>query len=90
MNTRLELHIGNLPYTVTKNELEDLFAQQGPVAEVNLMVDKITGRPRGFAFVTMTTKEGCEAAIKNLHGKDMGGRTLTVNEARPREERLGG
>jgi hypothetical protein len=88
MNTRL--YVGNLPYTATENELRDLFAQQGPVSEVNLMVDKVTGRPRGFAFVTMAAKEGCEAAIKNLHGKDMGGRALTVNEARPREERSGG
>ena len=88
MNTRL--YVGNLSHTMTENELQDLFAQQGLVAEVNIILDKVTSRPRGFAFVTMTTKEGCEAAIKNLNGKEIGGLALTVNEARPREERPGG
>ena len=88
MNTKL--YVGNLSHTITENELQDLFAQQGQVTEVNVILDKVTGRPRGFAFVTMATKEGCDAAIKNLNGNEVGGRALTVNEARPREERPGG
>ncbi|HOW65805.1 MAG TPA: RNA-binding protein [Candidatus Paceibacterota bacterium] len=82
-----KLFVGNLSYSVTENELQDLFAQHGPVADVNLMLDKFTGRPRGFAFVTMATEEGATAAIQALNGKEFGGRSLTVNEARPREER---
>ena len=85
MNTKL--YVGNLSYNVTENDLQDLFAQQGPVTEVNLMQDRATGRPRGFAFVTMATEEGAKAAIQALNGKEMDGRALTVNEARPREER---
>lgn len=85
MSTRL--FVGNLAYTVTENELQDLFAQHGTVAEVNLMLDRATGRPRGFAFVTMADRAGLENAIQALHGKEFNGRPLTVNEARPREER---
>lgn len=85
MNTKL--YVGNLSYNVTENDIQDLFAQQGSVTEVNLMVDKVSGRTRGFAFVTMATKEAAEAAIQTLNGKDFMGRALTVNEARPREER---
>ncbi len=88
MNTKL--YVGNLSYNVTENDLQDLFAQHGPVTEVNLMQDKMSGRPRGFGFVTMATKEGADAAIQNLNGKEWEGRALTVNEARPREERSGG
>lgn len=88
MNTKL--YIGNLSFDATENDLQDLFAQYGPVAEANLVMDKMSGRPRGFAFVTMTTKEGADAAIQALNGKDWKGRALTVNEARPREERGGG
>ena len=88
MNTKL--YVGNLSYDATENDLQDLFSQHGPVTEVNLMLDRMTGRPRGFAFVTMSTKEGAEAAINSLHSKDWKGRALTVNEARPREERAGG
>jgi cold-inducible RNA-binding protein len=83
----MRLYIGNLPYTATENELQDLFGQHGPVTSVDLVMDKFSGRPRGFGFITMETKEGAEAAIQALNGKDMGGRELTVNEARPREER---
>jgi cold-inducible RNA-binding protein len=85
-----KLFVGNLSYNTTENDLQDLFAQFGTVAEVNLMQDKFTGRPRGFAFVTMSTKEEAEAAINGLQGKSVDGRALTVNEARPREERPGG
>jgi cold-inducible RNA-binding protein len=85
MNTKL--YVGNLSYNITENDLQDLFAQYGPVTEVNLMLDRVSGRPRGFAFVTMATKEGSDAATQALNGKEWEGRALTVNEARPREER---
>ena len=85
MNTKL--YVGNLSYNVTENDLQDLFAQHGPVTEVNLMLDKMSGRPRGFAFVTMATKEGADAAVQALNGREWEGRALTVNEARPREDR---
>jgi cold-inducible RNA-binding protein len=85
MNTKL--YVGNLSYKITENDLQDLFAQHGPVTEVNLMMDKMTGKPRGFAFVTMAAKEGSDAAIKALNGAEWEGRALTVNEARPREAR---
>src|SRR5262245_59739145 len=85
MNTKL--YVGNLSYNVTENDLQDLFSKHGPVTEANLVVDKMSGRPRGFAFVTMATTEGAEAAIKALNGTEWEGRALTVNEARPREER---
>jgi cold-inducible RNA-binding protein len=88
MNTKL--YVGNLSYNISENELQDLFAAHGPVVEVNLMQDRVTGRPRGFAFVTMATPEGAQAAIAGLNGKNVDGRDLTVNEARPREERAGG
>ena len=88
MNTKL--YVGNLAYTITENQLQDLFAQHGSVNEVNLMLDRATGRPRGFAFVTMATSEAAQAAIQALNGKEVEGRALTVNEARPREERSGG
>ena len=82
-----KLFVGNLSFNTTENDLQDLFAQHGTVIETNLMVDKVSGRPRGFAFVTMQSKEEADAAIQALHGKPFDGRNLTVNEARPREER---
>ena len=82
-----KLFVGNLSFNATENQLQDMFAEHGPVQEVDLIVDRFSGRPRGFAFVTMETKEGADAAIKALNGKDLDGRALTVNEARPREER---
>lgn len=85
MNTKL--YVGNLSYNVTENDLQDEFSKHGPVTEANLVVDRMSGRPRGFAFVTMATREGAEAAIKALNGAECDGRALTVNEARPREER---
>lgn len=85
MNTRL--FVGNLPWKVTEQELEQLFAEHGPVAESILMLDRESGRSRGFGFVTMGTAEGATAAIEALNGKEIDGRQLTVNEARPREER---
>ena len=88
MNTKL--FVGNLSFEVTENDLQDAFVAFGPVSEVNLMTDRSTGRSRGFAFVTMATPEGAQAAIQGMAGKDLKGRALTVNEARPREERPGG
>jgi cold-inducible RNA-binding protein len=85
MNTKL--FVGNLSYNTTENQLQDLFAAHGNVIEVDLILDKFTGRPRGFGFVTMETKEGADAAIQALNGKSVDGRAMTVNEARPREER---
>ncbi len=88
MNTKL--YVGNLSYDATEIDLQDMFAVHGPVTEVNLMLDRATGRLRGFAFVTMATKEGADAATQALNGTEVGVRALTVNEARPREERTGG
>src|SRR5713101_8528196 len=82
-----KLFVGNLSFNATENQLQDLFAAHGPVVEVDLIQDKFSGRPRGFAFVTMETKEGADAAVQALNGKDLDGRALTVNEARPREDR---
>ncbi|MDB6064899.1 MAG: hypothetical protein JWR26_1107 [Pedosphaera sp.] len=82
-----KLFVGNLSFDVIENDLQDLLSQHGPVNEVNVIMDKMTGRARGFAFVTMSTQEGANAAIEALNGKDWKGRALTVNEARPREDR---
>ncbi len=85
MNSRM--YVGNLPFKATQEEITDLFAAHGEVQEVFLATDRETGRPRGFGFVTMGTKEEMEAAVKALDGHQMEGRPLKVNEARPREER---
>src|SRR5437667_11377293 len=84
-----KLYVGNLSFDVTESDLRDMLSQHGPVNEINIIMDKVTGRARGFAFVTMNTQEGAKAAILALNGKDWKGRALTVNEARPREERSG-
>ena len=85
-----KLFVGNLSFNTTENDLQDAFAAHGTVVEANLMVDKQSGRPRGFAFVTMSSPEEAQAAIEGMNGKALDGRNLTVNEARPREERSGG
>jgi cold-inducible RNA-binding protein len=85
-----KLFVGNLSFNTTENDLHDAFAAHGTVVEANLMMDRMTNRPRGFAFITMSTPEEAQKAIAALNGKDMGGRALTVNVARPREERPGG
>jgi RNA recognition motif-containing protein len=87
MNMSNKMYVGNLPFSVGEAELREAFGRFGPIQEVSLVMDRETGRPRGFAFVAMETKEAMEAAIRGLNGKDLGGRELTVNEARPREER---
>ncbi len=88
MNTRL--YVGNLSFDVTETDLREMLSQHGPVNEINVVMDQITGRARGFAFVTMNTQEGANAAALALNGKEWKGRALTVNEARPREERPAG
>jgi RNA recognition motif-containing protein len=85
-----KLFVGNLSFNTTENDLHDAFAAHGTVVEANLMMDRATGRPRGFAFVTMSTPEEAQKAIEALNGKSIDGRALTVNVARPREERPGG
>jgi cold-inducible RNA-binding protein len=85
-----KLYVGNLSFDITENDLRDMMASHGPVNEVSVIMDKVTGRARGFAFVTMNTQEAATAAIAALNGKEFQGRALTVNEARPREERAPG
>jgi RNA recognition motif-containing protein len=85
-----KLFVGNLSFNITENDLQDAFAAHGTVLEANLMMDRATGRPRGFGFVTMSTPEEAQRAIDAMHGKELGGRALTVNIARPREERPAG
>ena len=85
-----KLFVGNLSFQTTENDLQDAFAAHGTVVEANLMMDRMTGRPRGFGFVTMSTPEEAQKAIEALNGKEVGGRALTVNIARPREERAPG
>ncbi len=88
MNTKL--YLGNLSFDVTETDLRDMLSPHGPVSEVNVIMDRMTGRARGFAFAIMETREGADAAVLALNGKDWKGRELTVNEARPREDRSSG
>ena len=84
------LYVGNLPYETGENDLQDLFARAGTVETVKVMRDMATGRARGFAFVEMSTDEEAQKAISELNDYQLGGRGLTVNEARPKPERSGG
>ena len=85
-----KLYVGNLSFDTTEIDLQDTFARSRHRLEVALMQDKFTGKSRGFAFVTMSTSEEAQKAISLFHGKTVQGRPLTVNEARPREDRTGG
>ena len=85
-----KLFVGNLSFNVTENDLQDAFAAHGTVVETNLMMDRTTGRPRGFGFITMSSPEEAQKAIAALNGSQLGGRALTVNIAKPREERPAG
>jgi cold-inducible RNA-binding protein len=85
-----KLFVGNLSFNTTENDLQDAFAAHGTVTEANLMMDRATGKPRGFAFITMSSPDEAQKAIQALNGSTLDGRALTVNEARPREERSGG
>jgi RNA recognition motif-containing protein len=81
------LFVGNLSYETTENDLQEHFAQAGTISSVNLMVDKVTGKSRGFAFVEFATPEEASKAVELFHSQELQGRALTVNVARPREER---
>ena len=85
-----KLYVGNLSFDTLEFDLQDLFAEAGTVTEATLMQDKMTGKSRGFAFVTMSSKEEAQKAIELFHGKNLHGREITVNEARPREDFSGG
>jgi len=83
------LYIGGLPYSVTEDQLQEIFAAHGTVESAKVIMDKFTGRPRGFGFVEMSSGGEAQRAIQALNGTELGGRTLTVNEARPMESRDG-
>jgi cold-inducible RNA-binding protein len=85
-----KLYVGNLPYNTTEAQVRALFQQAGEITDVALITDRETGRPKGFGFVEMATVEAAQEAIKRFNGYTLENRNLTVNEARPREERSGG
>jgi RNA recognition motif-containing protein len=85
-----KLYVGNLSYGTTREQLEELFSQVGEVAEATIINDRETGRSKGFGFVEMATEEAAQEAIRRFNGQQLDNRTLTVNEARPREDRGGG
>ena len=85
-----KLYVGGLPYSITEDRLEELFAEHGAVESARVITDKFTGRSRGFGFVEMSSQEEAQTAIDKLNGTDLEGRSLTVNEAKPREPRSGG
>ncbi len=87
MSNPTRLFVGNLSYQTAENDLQDYFTQAGTVTSVNLMMDKVTGKSRGFAFVEFATAEEANKAVEEFHSKEFQGRALTVNVARPREER---
>ena len=89
MTGNSKLYVGNMSFKTSEDELRAAFAQFGTVADVYVAMDKMSGRPRGFAFVTMGTPEEAKLAAEKLNGTDLGGRALTVNEARPKEEGAG-
>lgn len=82
-----KLYVGNLPYQTSESDLQSLFETIGPVESINVVMDRATGRPRGFAFVEMSTPEAASHAISELDRRDYGGRSLTVNEAKPMTDR---
>jgi RNA recognition motif-containing protein len=84
-----KLFVGNLSFDTTENDLQDTFAAHGSVVQVDIPQDRMTNKPRGFGFVTMSSKQEADAAVDALNGSELHGRSLTVNEARPREERGG-
>jgi len=85
-----KLYVGNLPYNVSSSDLEHMFSEHGTVQSAEVISDRVTGRSKGFGFVEMGTDEEAQAAINALNGRDQGGRALTVNEAKTRENRSGG
>ena len=87
---KMKMYVGNLSFDTTKQDLETLFGQHGAVTDVHVPTDRESGRPRGFAFVTMDSNEAMNIAIEAINGTEVGGRNLKVNEAQAREERGGG
>jgi RNA recognition motif-containing protein len=85
----VKLYVGNLAFNTTEQDLQDQFSQYGQVSSASLITDRETGRSRGFAFVELDSKEAAQTAIQGLNGKEVDGRALTVNEAKPREDRGG-
>lgn len=85
-----KLYVGNLPHSVNNNELQKLFEQYGSVSSANVIMDRDTGRSKGFGFVEMSSEDEAQAAIDGMNGTEVGGRALTVNEARPQADRPGG
>ncbi|MFB3141440.1 MAG: RNA recognition motif domain-containing protein [Acidobacteriota bacterium] len=85
-----KLYVGGLPYAVTEDKLQEIFSAHGTVDSARVITDRFTGRSRGFGFVEMSTEEEAQTAIDSLNGSDLEGRSLTVNEARPQEDRGGG
>ena len=83
----VNIFVGNLAFSATDHDLRQLFEQYGAVEKINLITDRETGRPRGFGFVEMADSQAAQAAIEGLNGKELAGRALTVNEAKPREPR---
>ena len=88
--SNMKMYVGNLSFDTTQQDLESIFSEHGTVTDVHLPTDRESGRPRGFAFVTMDSKDAMNLAIEALNGTDVGGRTIKVNEAKPREDRGGG
>ncbi|MFG0274566.1 MAG: RNA recognition motif domain-containing protein [Phycisphaerales bacterium] len=86
----MKLYVGNLPFSTTEDRLREIFEEHGEVASASLVMDRETGRPRGFGFIEMNDDSQAKAAIEALNGQNIDGRDLTVNEARPREDRGGG
>ena len=85
-----KLYVGGLPYGVTESQLEEMFSAHGTVESVKIITDRITGRSRGFGFVEMSSQSEAQDSIKNLNGTQLEGRTVTVNEARPPQQRSSG
>ncbi len=85
-----KLYVGNLPYSVTEDQLREMFSELGELSEVAVVTDRYTGQSKGFGFVEMVSDEAAQAAITKFDGQDMNGRAMVVNEAKPREDRGGG
>ena len=88
--TSNKLYVGGLPYSVTDDKLQEIFAPHGTVESARVITDRMTGRSRGFGFVEMSSQSEAEEAIQKMNGTDLEGRSLTVNEAKPQQERSGG
>ncbi len=86
----MKLYVGNLPFSATREDIEEVFEPYGPIDDIHIVTDRETQRPRGFAFVTLTEKSQAIKAVEALNESEMEGRKLVVNEARPREDRGGG